>query len=108
MHLGEALTISPHDVGALNELGTVQLARGDIKEAVKRYTEAVALDPSHAESHHNLGMAFFKQGDLKKALKQFSEALRISPDNANVRYNVEKVSRLLDQSPKTPTGSQLH
>ncbi len=105
-HLHEALAISPHDVVTLNELGSVLLGQGKVGEAVDRYSAALSLVPDHAESHHNLGMALFKQGKPEEALKHFSEALRISPDNANVRYNIERVSRLLDQSGKARSDSR--
>ena len=104
-HLHAALAICPHDVATLNELGSVLLGQGKIGEAIERYSIALSLDPECAESHHNLGMAFFRQGKLEEALKQFSEALRISPDNVNVRCNIERVSRLLNQSGKSTADS---
>jgi spermidine synthase len=105
MHLRAAVAILPHDVVTLNELGSVLLRQGKVGEAIDRYSAALSLAPEDAESHHNLGMALFKQGKLEEALRHFSEALRISPDNANVRYNVETVSRLLDQSSKGTADS---
>lgn len=80
---------------ALNNLGTVQLDRGDKKEAIARWEQALKASPAQLEARYNLASQYLDQGRLDDAIplhaangrpeearKLLDEALRLGGDPA--------------------------
>ena len=64
--LRQALTIDPHSLEALNELGVVLARLGRPSQAVPFYREALSLNPNPA-TERNLAIAYFKSEKYAKA-----------------------------------------
>ncbi|MBN1670788.1 MAG: tetratricopeptide repeat protein [Kiritimatiellae bacterium] len=63
----------------LNRLGEQRGLQGDIRGAIKHFSEALDTYAADPETHRNLGIAFGKLGDIDRAIAHFSEAVRIYP-----------------------------
>ena len=58
--LRQALTIDPHSLAALNNLGIVLSREGKPAEAIPLYEEALEVRPGDAATKRNLAIAYFK------------------------------------------------
>src|ERR1700683_5105086 len=58
--LRQALTIDPHSLAALNNLGIVLSREGKPAEAIPLYEEALKVRPGDAATKRNLAIAYFK------------------------------------------------
>ncbi len=56
---------------ALNLVGLIRLAEGDLPAAIEEFRAAIALDASFEQAHANLGEALLRQGDVKAAEAEF-------------------------------------
>lgn len=54
----EVLAENPDTAGALNGLGNVYFARGELDEAIALFTHAVRLDPDYTAAYHDLAIAY--------------------------------------------------
>ena len=73
---------------ALNQLGLLELNRGDWSLAVKTLEEAVAVDPQNGSAWNNLGLAHHSLGRFGSAAKAFEQAVKRSGDQAPMVRNL--------------------
>jgi len=66
---------------ALNALGRVAHARGDIEEAARAYDAAIAVRPRFARALVNRGVAAAASGDFEGAIAYTERALAIEPNH---------------------------
>ncbi|KAI9218104.1 hypothetical protein BC828DRAFT_407907, partial [Blastocladiella britannica] len=94
-HLQQALAYDPDmkaarvlfrlvkQVDSVKEAGNAAFKRGDLDEAVAKYTDALALDPTaknlHSKLYSNRAMVLAKQGKLREAIADCDAALEIDP-----------------------------
>jgi predicted TPR repeat methyltransferase len=76
-----ALALRPGDVGALNNLGTVQRQRGHLAQAEATFRQVIAQAPEHAAAWQNLGNALSDLERLDEALDAHREAMRLAPQS---------------------------
>jgi len=89
----QALTLAPNDPVALDLMGSVFLALGDLVSAERFLQRAIQQDSTLASAHLHLGQVFLQKGDLAGALAPLNTALRLSPQGAEGRL----AQRLLDE-----------
>src|SRR6202041_778411 len=65
--LRQALTIDPHSLAALNNLGIVLSREGKPAEAIPLYEEALKVRPGDAATKRNLAIAYFKTQHYRSA-----------------------------------------
>ena len=65
--LRQALTIDPHSLAALNNLGIVLAREGKPAEAIPLYEEALKVRPGDAATKRNLAIAYFKAQHYRSA-----------------------------------------
>lgn len=53
-----AVRLDPTNAGALNGLGNVCDARGDLDGAISAYRQAIEIDPNYTSAHHDLAIAY--------------------------------------------------
>ncbi|MGD2245340.1 MAG: tetratricopeptide repeat protein [Candidatus Aminicenantes bacterium] len=73
-HLKKSLSLDPKNYLAFNALGLAYSLKGDLKEAVKYYTECIRLNPSLSEAHNNLGSVYQEMELYDKAEEEFLAA----------------------------------
>src|SRR5207244_9596106 len=67
---------SPHPGGVL---GTIYVARGDLKRAEDMYAKAVEVDPSFGPGRVALGNVYNIEKRPEEALKEYETALQTNP-----------------------------
>jgi tetratricopeptide (TPR) repeat protein len=63
----EALTCRPDLVQAVNGLGVIERAKGNLEEALDLFEQAIAMDPGYLEARKNLILTALDLGNRKKA-----------------------------------------
>ena len=79
-----AVTISPNDADALENLGKISIFTGSPEAGIKNYKKAIMLDPLH-KSTGGIGLAYFTMGDYEQAVKYIEKALKDYPDTYGIR-----------------------
>ena len=81
-HLLAALEIYPEYVEALNNLATLQIDKGEMRQAEGHLKKATSLDPGFYAAWVNLGVCLFAQEQLSESVEAGLRALKIRPDSA--------------------------
>lgn len=77
--LEEVLRSAPNYPQAVNNLGLVHLARGDLEAAATAFRQALRLNPQSARAHGNLAGILARQGQPRAAAAEYDTALRLDP-----------------------------
>jgi len=76
----KALSLDDSFAGTYGVLGSVQIQKGNLKEAVALREKAIALEPNSANYHALLGSALLFMGDrTEQAIKELKIANRLDP-----------------------------
>ena len=75
-----ALSIRPHDAGALYRLGESLSFLGRLTDAEGSFRASLALDPSSVEALWSLGVCQSQLGDRAGALESYSRAFKLRDD----------------------------
>ena len=73
------ITKNPDCWMALNNLGVVQVEKGDVEGAMDKYQQSLRLNPDYPEAHYNLGNALLHQGRIDDAIRECEIALKLLP-----------------------------
>ncbi|HUO81863.1 MAG TPA: tetratricopeptide repeat protein [Gammaproteobacteria bacterium] len=84
----DRLSRDPRDVDALNRLGNLLAAAGQLAAGQSAYERALALRPDIAQLHFNLGNLLQRRGDHAAARDCFSRAVALQPDHADACNNL--------------------
>ncbi|HXZ11794.1 MAG TPA: tetratricopeptide repeat protein [Candidatus Sulfotelmatobacter sp.] len=76
----KVLEIDPSHGPALNNVGSLLLAAGNLPAARIAYAEAVARHPNDPVSRSNLGNLLREEGELAAAREHYEHALRVDPN----------------------------
>ena len=85
---------------AKRAIGLAMKARWD--EAVELNQEILREFEDDLEAHNRLGKALSELGRNREAMRAFEQALRISPYNSIAKKNIDRLSRLGDESSAAP------
>jgi glycosyltransferase involved in cell wall biosynthesis len=88
----------PDDASANHNLGTIELQRGNLGEAVERFGTAMRINGNSAQTHLYLGYTLTRLGHLEEAVALFQRALELDPHSEEARHALEEVSRPLQES----------
>ena len=83
-----AVTLSPQDAEAHNNLGNTLKELGRLKEAETSYNQAIALMPNYAEAYCNLGITLHGLGKLDKSEASYNQAIALKPELAEAHINL--------------------
>lgn len=67
------------------ELGLLELGRGDTQAAFVELGRAIEADPRHVSAHVNQGSVLLRAGDFEGAVAALRAALAIDPDDVDAR-----------------------
>jgi tetratricopeptide (TPR) repeat protein len=68
-----------------NDLGLIQLARGDTQAAFEEFARAIAIDARFAPAHLNQGAVLMRAGDYAGASTEYRAVLVSDPNNLEAR-----------------------
>ena len=95
--LRAALALDPAFLAAMANLVSVDLARGDLREARVTADRYVALDPDSARALYSRGIVALQAGDARTARDDFGKLLHSNPAYAVAHYDLalaeERLSR---------------
>ena len=87
-YIREVLSVEPQAQRIKDDLsrllvavGTELFKSGNVRDAVKEYTEAIKANPDNTGAYIGLAKALFKSGDLLKALDAAEKAISLDPDS---------------------------
>lgn len=71
-----------------NDLGLVQLGRGDTQAAFEEFDRAIALDAGYAPAHLNQGSVLLHAGDYAGAAQHYQAVVDADPENLDARVDL--------------------
>jgi tetratricopeptide (TPR) repeat protein len=80
--------LKPDRIEGWNNLGIVQLAKGDETAAMESFGRVLAIEPDNAGALLNLGNCHYKSGNAAGAAEQFRKAATVRPDFADAWFNL--------------------
>jgi len=83
----EALTCRPDLVQAVNGLGVIRRAQGNLEEALDHFEQAIAMDPGYLEARKNLILTALDLGDRNKAEVHTRRLRILSPEDPMAKEN---------------------
>jgi Flp pilus assembly protein TadD len=86
--LREAIALDPGFLAAMANLISVDLARGDLREARKIADRYVALAPESARALYSRGIIALQAGDAATAREDFGKLLHSNPSYAVAHYDL--------------------
>ncbi|RJP74795.1 MAG: DUF2723 domain-containing protein [Candidatus Abyssobacteria bacterium SURF_17] len=84
----EALRLNPDDTRALNNLGALLAALGNVQEAHENFMRAFRVNPNDLTSNHNVGQSFMIRGEFHDAIPYFRRAVRLDVPKFEDYYNL--------------------
>jgi Tfp pilus assembly protein PilF/Tol biopolymer transport system component len=87
----KALSRSPAESLAHNNLGVALAETARVEEAIRHYRKALDLDPHYPEAHNNLAEALAGRGSYGEAVVHFKKVLELDPEHANALSNLGAV-----------------
>ena len=68
---------------AYNNLGVVQVEKGNLDDAIDDYERSLQLHPEYPEALYNLGSALLRTGQTDKAIELCEKALKLQPTDVD-------------------------
>ncbi len=93
-----AISVTPGNFVAHNNLGNVFRVEGDTTAAIREYKKALEINPVYTLALYNLGGMMKKKGLHKDAVRYLGAALHLDPDYANAH---ELMGRILHETGRT-------
>jgi Flp pilus assembly protein TadD len=84
----KAVTLSPQDAIAHNNLGTTLKELGKLEEAEVSLRQAIALKPDYALAYNNLGSTLKELGKLEEAEVSYRKSINLKSDYAEAHSNM--------------------
>jgi tetratricopeptide (TPR) repeat protein len=84
--LGESLKRKSNYSDALILLSELDIASGNVEEAIKTTTALASLEPNNPGRYYQLGILYSAKGDHETAVRAFIDAIARNPQFANARY----------------------
>jgi tetratricopeptide (TPR) repeat protein len=71
----------PNSWMAYNNLGVVQMGKGNMDDAIEKYERALRLHPEYPEALYNLGSSLLQKGKPNDAIQLCEQALKLQPND---------------------------
>jgi Flp pilus assembly protein TadD len=83
-----ALDENPANVQALENIGTLEMQRGNLAGARHALERAVAIDPKSARAHNGLGVVAMRTNRPEDAFAEWKRAVALAPGDFDALYNL--------------------
>ena len=84
-----ALDENPSNVQALENIGTLEMQRGNLPAAQQRAaSRRSAIDPRSARAHNGLGVVAMKTGAADEAFAHWKRAVELAPNDFDALFNL--------------------
>jgi tetratricopeptide (TPR) repeat protein len=83
-----ALTCTPDNALARNNLGLAMFQKGREDEAMSEFQKSIGIERDFFESHNNLGLVLADKGRFDEAIAEFQRAIAIDPRRAEGHNNL--------------------
>jgi hypothetical protein len=83
-----ALRKNPNDVRALDDLATMLVAQGRLREAEQHFRSAIEVQPDFALAHYDYGVLLRQQVRLAEAQVEFETVLRLNSKDSQAYGNL--------------------
>jgi len=77
----QAVILAPNDPQALDSMGQVLVALGDLANAERYFQRALQAQPDFAAAHLHLGLVYALQGDMAGSRRQWNRVIALAPDS---------------------------
>jgi len=94
---GDVALKAPWNAGAWNNLGLVNVEKGDQDGAIVDFRRALAVAPKFATAHVNLGKALLATGHPQEALSEFEAALEFLKFDSEIHHQMGNAFALQHQ-----------
>jgi tetratricopeptide (TPR) repeat protein len=88
--------------------GSVKLAQGDPKEALKLLETGLRLWPNNPGARYVAGQAALQLGDLERALAEYREATRLAEDSTDAALAMARIYYSLHKYPAAQQFAERH
>ena len=85
------IAVNPGSWMAHNNLGIIQLRRGEFEESITQFMKALEIDPAYAEARYNLGNALVRRGAISEAVAEYKKAIELNPRIVGAHLNLGTV-----------------
>lgn len=85
-----SISQNPKSIAAY-DAGCKEREKGNLKKAIKHFSEAVKIDPDFAFAWDNIGLCYRKLGDYDKAIEAYYKSLEIDPKGQMPLQNIAVV-----------------
>ena len=82
------LALDPNGNMALENLGAIELGRGELARAREYFERAIIADPRSSQARAGLAGVAFKSGDRRAAIAAWTKAVELEPANYDALYNL--------------------
>ncbi len=100
--IGESLSLKPNYTDALFLLSQLDIATGNIDEAIRTTESLISIEVGNPGRYYQLGVLHSANNNPDNAIAAFSQALQLNPQYANARY-----LRALEYAKKDDTTTAL-
>lgn len=90
----KALTLDPHNIHAVNNIGVTFLQERNFTEARKSFEDALRLQPDYVDPYYNLACLYAIQGKTKKGLDYLKRAVSLDGSAREWARNDDDLKRL--------------
>jgi len=94
---GRAAEVTENNSLAYYNMGTEQLANGELDKAIRSYREAVRIRPDYVNAHLNMGIAHMRQEENETAAECFRRIIELRPSHADAHINLATVLYRMDR-----------
>ena len=96
--LQEAISLSPADAEAHNNLGVALKGLGRLEDAESSFRKALSYEPMFTSAHYNLALVLLEFDDLRGAKQSCQSAIELDPDFPEAHNNLGVIYKGLGES----------
>jgi tetratricopeptide repeat protein 8 len=88
-----ALSYNPNHAESYNNLGVLELRKGNAEQAKSNFQQAARLASYLFEPAYNVGYLLYKRGEFQQSYASVQEALKLFPEHADSKELLKSLQR---------------